>query len=155
MKQGRCPDPEYQELLLDFVRYGVLPSYSEEADITLIVAAAGVDALSPYQRSIWEQRILPTVCKPLSQQIAIASILDNGGYVPCRIDVTNLEASLMDREVLLKRLDRAQAHHSNRQRDIVGGSAQLENEALQRHVERWEAVTSAADDISHDETPRK
>lgn len=46
----------------------------------------------------------------------------------------------MDREALMQRLGRAQAHARNHGKDIIGGSAHLLDEALRRHVERQERL---------------
>jgi hypothetical protein len=46
----------------------------------------------------------------------------------------------MDREALMQRLRRAQAHARNYGEDIIGGSAQLQDEALRSHVERQERL---------------
>jgi hypothetical protein len=46
----------------------------------------------------------------------------------------------MDREALMQRLRRAQAHTRNHGEDIIGGSAQLQDEALRGHVERQERL---------------
>jgi hypothetical protein len=40
----------------------------------------------------------------------------------------------------MQRLGRAQAHACNHGRDIIGGSAQLLDEALRLHVERQERL---------------
>ena len=80
-------DDEYAALLLDFIASGVFREGSPEAAIVTIVAAGGIESLDDRQRSLWYERILPVVSKPLSQQAAIAAILRNGGRVPARIDI--------------------------------------------------------------------
>jgi hypothetical protein len=51
---------------------------------------------------------------------------------------SNYRDTQMDREALKQRLCRAQAHARNHGDDIIGGSAQLQDEALLGHVGRQE-----------------
>lgn len=87
MRHARKIDGEYAALLHDFIERGVFRRGSPEAVIVATVADGGIEALDEGQRTLWHEKILPIVSKPLSQQAAVAAILRNGGRVPRRIDV--------------------------------------------------------------------
>ncbi|MFD2237844.1 hypothetical protein [Aureimonas populi] len=83
-------DSDFRSFLLEYADSGVFERRSEEARIIRIVARHGLTGLTFAQREIWYARILSTVSKPMSEQIAISMIVRNGGRVPRRIDSASL-----------------------------------------------------------------
>ena len=79
-------DQELSALIHEVVDAALLETSSPEYDVALLVAEKGQAALDPPQRAVWESRVLPILSKPLQEQIAIASILRRGGYVPRKIE---------------------------------------------------------------------
>ncbi len=79
-------NPELSGLIHDVIAAELLAPNSAEARIAERVAASGLGGLDDESRRVWEARVLPILSKPLSEQIAIASIIRRGGYVPRKID---------------------------------------------------------------------
>src|SRR4051812_7707378 len=86
MKGKKRIDAEFSALLQDFLDCDFFAAGSEEAGIAEIAARFGLGALDQRQRRIWDESILPIVSKPLGEQVAVRSILRNGGYLPQKID---------------------------------------------------------------------
>ena len=79
-------DQELSALIRDVVAAELLAPNSTELRVAELVAESGLGALDVGDRKVWEARLLPILAKPLSEQIAIASIIRRGGYVPRRIE---------------------------------------------------------------------
>ncbi|GGD90637.1 hypothetical protein GCM10011390_06750 [Aureimonas endophytica] len=87
MPKAGVVDRELAALIRDVVAAELLAPNSPELRIAEQVATSGLGTLDGEGRRIWENRLLPILSKPLSEQIAIASILRRGGYVPRRIQM--------------------------------------------------------------------
>ena len=77
-------DQELRALIEDVIGAGLLAN-SPGLPVARRLAEKGFGALDAGERQIWEQHVLPVLSKPLQEQIAIASILRSGGYVPRKI----------------------------------------------------------------------
>ena len=77
-------DQELRTLIEDAIGAGLLAE-SPGLAVSRHVAEKGFGSLGARERQIWEQHVLPILSKPLQEQIAIASILRSGGYVPRKI----------------------------------------------------------------------
>jgi hypothetical protein len=86
MMRGKLVDGELSALIRDVIAAELLAPNSLELRIAERVAARGLGTLDESERRIWETRLLPILSKPLGEQIAIASIIRRGGYVPRKID---------------------------------------------------------------------
>jgi hypothetical protein len=86
MRRKARTDPDFKSFLLDYASSTVFRPGSAEARLVRIVAQRGLSALNFNQMELWYERVLPTLSKPLGEQVAISSIMQNGGYVPPRID---------------------------------------------------------------------
>ncbi|RIY02157.1 hypothetical protein D3218_07645 [Aureimonas flava] len=78
-------DPELSALIREVVEAKLLKAGSEEIRVAQHVAAHGLGALNPSERDVFERRVLPILSKPIREQLAIASIVQRGGYVPRKI----------------------------------------------------------------------
>ncbi len=78
-------DPELSALIREVVEAKLLKAGSEEKRIAEHVARHGLVSLSAAERDTFERRILPILSKPIREQLAIASIVQRGGYVPRKI----------------------------------------------------------------------
>jgi hypothetical protein len=78
-------DEELRALIQDVIDAGLLAEESRGLTVARQVAARGFGSLDADGRRVWEQAVLPVLSKPLHEQIAIASILRRGGYVPRKI----------------------------------------------------------------------
>lgn len=85
-KVGRI-DQELRALIADAIAADLLAAGSSEREVAERVARSGQPALDAEQRKVWEERVLPVLSKPLNEQVAIASIIRSGGYVPRKIEV--------------------------------------------------------------------
>lgn len=79
-------DPEMSALIREVIEADLLKSGSPDLAVAERVAAEGLACLSPTERDLFEQRVLPILAKPIREQVAIASIMRRGGYVPRKID---------------------------------------------------------------------
>lgn len=79
-------DPELAALIREVIDADLLKRNSEELRIAHQVARAGLAGLDPEEVRVYEAKVLPILAKPLRDQIAIASILRRGGYVPRKIE---------------------------------------------------------------------
>jgi len=79
-------DPEISALIGEVIGADLLKPNSPELEVARLVAARGQGALNAAQRDIFERFVLPILAKPLRDQVAIASILRRGGYVPRKIE---------------------------------------------------------------------
>ncbi|WP_182085410.1 hypothetical protein [Aureimonas sp. ME7] len=79
-------DPELSALIREVVEAKLLKAGSQEQRVAEQVAAHGLGSLDPMERDTFERRVLPILAKPLREQLAIASIVQRGGYVPRKID---------------------------------------------------------------------
>ncbi|BDA85027.1 hypothetical protein Sa4125_25690 [Aureimonas sp. SA4125] len=79
-------DDELRALIEDVIAAGLLADNPRGLAVAQRVAAHGFSALQSDERGFWEQDVLPVLSKPLQEQIAIASILRSGGYVPRKIN---------------------------------------------------------------------
>lgn len=86
MMRGRAVDSELSALIRDVIAAELLAPNSAELRTAVTVAERGLAALDDSERRVWETRLLPILSKPLGEQIAIASIIRRGGYVPRKID---------------------------------------------------------------------
>lgn len=80
-------DGELRALIEDVIAAELLAAGSPERAVAELVAGKGQVALSAEQRQVWETRVLPILSKPLREQIAIASIIRGGGYLPRKIEL--------------------------------------------------------------------
>ena len=80
-------DRELRELIRDVIAADLLAPGSPEFAVAETVAEKGQMSLDQTQKALWETRVLPILCKPLDEQIAIASIIRRGGYVPRKIEL--------------------------------------------------------------------
>jgi hypothetical protein len=87
MKRRREVDQEFRALLQEFLDRGVFREGSPQAGVVAAVSQGGLRALDQDQMRIWNEQVLPVVSKPLHEQVAIAAILREGGYVPRRIEL--------------------------------------------------------------------
>ncbi|WP_279480016.1 hypothetical protein [Aureimonas sp. SK2] len=78
-------DPELSALIREVVEAKLLKTGSEEKRIAEQVARQGLASLSAAERDTFERRVLPILSKPIREQLAIASIVQRGGYVPRKI----------------------------------------------------------------------
>jgi hypothetical protein len=78
-------DEELRALIQDVIEAGLLAEQPHVLAVARHVADRGFASLDADQRRVWEQEVLPVLSKPLHEQIAIASILRRGGYVPRKI----------------------------------------------------------------------
>jgi hypothetical protein len=78
-------DEELRTLIEDVIGAGLLAENSRGRTVARHVADKGFGSLTADERQVWEQEVLPVLSKPLHEQIAIASILRRGGYVPRKI----------------------------------------------------------------------
>lgn len=85
--RSRHVDAELSALIRDVIVAELLEPNSEELKTAEAVAARGLAGLNEQGRQIWETRLLPLLSKPLNEQIAIASIIRRGGYLPRKIDL--------------------------------------------------------------------
>ncbi|KAB0680916.1 hypothetical protein [Aureimonas leprariae] len=86
MVRGKTVDHELSALIRDVIAAELLAPNSVELRTAETVAQRGLAALDDGGRRVWETRLLPILSKPLGEQIAIASIIRRGGYVPRKID---------------------------------------------------------------------
>ena len=80
-------DRELSALIRDAIAADLLAPNSNELKVAEVVAERGFSGLDEDGHRIWERSLLPILSKPLSEQIAIASIVRRGGYVPRRIKI--------------------------------------------------------------------
>lgn len=78
-------DPELSALIGEVIDAKLLKADSEEKRVAELVAAEGLGALNATERDTFERRVLPILSKPIREQLAIASIVQRGGYVPRKI----------------------------------------------------------------------
>ncbi|MBB3948934.1 hypothetical protein [Aureimonas jatrophae] len=78
-------DPEISALIGEVIAADLLKPNSPELAVARLVATKGQGALDAQERDIFERLVLPILAKPLRDQVAIASILRRGGYVPRKI----------------------------------------------------------------------
>ncbi len=78
-------DPELSALIREVIEAKLLKPQSDEMRIAEQVAAHGLGGLGPAERDTFERRVLPILSKPIREQLAIASIVQRGGYVPRKI----------------------------------------------------------------------
>ncbi|WP_294643702.1 hypothetical protein [uncultured Aureimonas sp.] len=78
-------DPELSALIGEVIDAKLLKVGSEEKRVAEHVAAEGLGALTVEERDTFERRVLPILSKPIREQLAIASIVQRGGYVPRKI----------------------------------------------------------------------
>ena len=83
---SRYPDPELATLIAEAIDAGLLTYGTREHEVACLVATKGQNRLSRSERETFETRVLPILAKPLREQIAVASIIQRGGYVPRKID---------------------------------------------------------------------
>ncbi|MBE7186344.1 MAG: hypothetical protein INR68_18285 [Methylobacterium mesophilicum] len=86
MVRGKPVDSELSALIRDVIAAELLAPNSVEFRTAETVATRGLAALDENERRVWETRLLPILSKPLGEQIAIASIIRRGGFVPRKID---------------------------------------------------------------------
>ncbi|MBB3996207.1 hypothetical protein [Aureimonas pseudogalii] len=79
-------DPELYALVQDLVAAGLLKHGSNEHRVAAHVARSGLASLTGDERRMFEQSVLPILAKPMREQLAVASIVRRGGYVPRKID---------------------------------------------------------------------
>ena len=79
-------DPELSALVQDLVTAGLLKNGSNEHRVADQVARAGLASLTAAERRMFEESVLPILAKPMREQLAVASIVRRGGYVPRKID---------------------------------------------------------------------
>lgn len=79
-------DPELGALIHEVIEANLLKIGSPAHRVAERVASIGLGALSAGEREIFERQVLPILAKPLREQLAIASIVQRGGYVPRKID---------------------------------------------------------------------
>jgi len=79
-------DPELTALIEEVIEADLLKRNSSELRIAHRVAVEGLAALEPGEVAVFEAKVLPILAKPLRDQVAIASILRRGGYVPRKIE---------------------------------------------------------------------
>jgi hypothetical protein len=78
-------DPELSALIREVIEAKLLKSGSEEKRVAEQVATHGLGSLGASERDTFERRVLPILSKPIREQLAIASIVQRGGYVPRKI----------------------------------------------------------------------
>ena len=79
-------NPELSALIREVLEANLLKSGSRERAVAERVAELGIGKLPPEERDLFERTVLPILAKPLREQIAVASIIQRGGYVPRKID---------------------------------------------------------------------
>ncbi|ALN74193.1 hypothetical protein [Aureimonas sp. AU20] len=67
-------DPELSQLIADVIDAGLLKAGSREIEIAQLVARQGQRRLTPEDRHIWENGVLPVLAKPIDIQIAVRSL---------------------------------------------------------------------------------
>ena len=67
-------DPELSQLIADVIDAGLLKAGSREMEIARLVARDGQRRLSPEERRIWENGVLPVLAKPIGVQIAVRAL---------------------------------------------------------------------------------
>ncbi|WP_062113348.1 hypothetical protein [Aureimonas sp. AU40] len=67
-------DPELSQLIADVIDAGLLKAGSREIEIAQLVARQGQRRLTPEDRRIWENGVLPVLAKPIDIQIAVRSL---------------------------------------------------------------------------------
>ena len=87
MARAKPVDTELSALIRDVIAAELLAPDSLELLTAEAVARRGIAGLDEQGRRVWETRLLPMLAKPLAEQIAIASIIRRGGYVPRKIEV--------------------------------------------------------------------
>lgn len=87
MSRMTSVDRELRDLIRDVIAAELIAPGSPEMSVAEAVSEHGQASLDPLQREIWEARVLPILSKPLNEQIAIASIIRRGGYVPRKIQI--------------------------------------------------------------------
>jgi hypothetical protein len=79
-------DPELNALIREVIDARLLKPGSPEQVVATRVADEGIGALAREERDLFETRVLPILAKPIREQLAIASIVQRGGYVPRKIE---------------------------------------------------------------------
>ncbi|WP_061976901.1 MULTISPECIES: hypothetical protein [unclassified Aureimonas] len=79
-------DPELNALIREVIDARLIKPGSPEQIVAARVASEGLGALAPDERELFETRVLPILAKPIREQLAIASIVQRGGYVPRKIE---------------------------------------------------------------------
>ena len=87
MSRAKSIDTELSALIRDVIAADLLAPNSVELRTAVIVATRGLGRLDEEGRRVWETCLLPILSKPLSEQVAIASIIRRGGYLPRKIEV--------------------------------------------------------------------
>ncbi|WP_155897492.1 hypothetical protein [Aureimonas ureilytica] len=79
-------DPELNALIREVIEARLIKPGSPEHVVAMRVGSEGLGALTPEERDLFETRVLPILAKPIREQLAIASIVQRGGYVPRKIE---------------------------------------------------------------------
>ncbi|KTQ95476.1 hypothetical protein NS365_22450 [Aureimonas ureilytica] len=79
-------DPELNALIHEVMEARLIKPGSPEHVVAARVAQEGLGALGSDERDLFETKVLPILAKPIREQLAIASIVQRGGYVPRKID---------------------------------------------------------------------
>lgn len=79
-------DPELAALVQDLVTADLLKQGSDAHRVAERVATSGLASLTAEERRMFEHSVLPILAKPMREQLAVASIMRRGGYVPRKID---------------------------------------------------------------------
>lgn len=79
-------DPELHTLILEVIEARLIKPGSPEQMVAKRVADHGLASLAPEERDVFERKVLPILAKPIREQLAIASIVQRGGYVPRKIE---------------------------------------------------------------------
>ena len=79
-------DPELNALIREVIDARLLKPGSPEQVVAERVADSGLSSLERDDRDLFEHKVLPILAKPIREQLAIASIVQRGGYVPRKID---------------------------------------------------------------------
>lgn len=87
MHKASGADRELTELIEEVISAGLLAPRSREMEVARLVADRGQAALDPSARVVFERQLLPILSKPIREQVAIASIIRRGGYVPRKIQM--------------------------------------------------------------------
>jgi hypothetical protein len=87
MIRGKLVDRELSALIRDVIAAELLAPNSPELRTAEAVAEKGFGGLDDEGRRVWETRLLPILSKPLGEQIAIASIIRRGGYLPRKVEL--------------------------------------------------------------------
>lgn len=79
------PDPELSALIAEAIDAGLLRPGTSAHQVATRVALAGQHRLTPAERRVWEDAVLPILAKPIAAQVLIGSLVRRGNRLPRRV----------------------------------------------------------------------